>query len=841
MANDGEVRINVKADTADAQKKAEDLKRSFADISAEADRSKAASAFEKLKDGASKAAEAVESAITGAAKASVVAAGASITAITAKATEAYSTYEQLTGGIDKLFGDASAKVYDYADQAYVTAGLSMNDYMDQVTNLASSLKQSFGGDAVKAADSANMAIVDMSDNANIFGSNIKDIQNAYQGFAKQNYTMLDNLKLGYGGTQEEMQRLIDHANELEKAQGRAGDLTIDKMGDVVQAIHDVQVEQGIAGDTAEEAAGTIQGSLSMTKAAWENFLVALANGEGVDTAFQQLMDAAGTLAQNVVPVVATILDEVVANLPVMMDGICSAIAQYGPQIGESLIGAFVFAWDQVAETVSGWGIPMPKIYMDDATKALEAFGDTVQTVLGILQELAPVIAAVAAAFVAMKVITTIVSAFQTFVAVISTLKAAAAMVSGVQALGSAFVTLAGGPVVVAAVAIAALVAALVVLWNTNEGFRDTVTAAWTAIVDALSAAVSAIVGFFTVTLPAAFQAVVDFFTVTIPAAFQAFLDFMANLPAMILGFIAQIPVALATGVGLIIGVVAGLVVTLGELALEGGLAFLTNLIGFFMQLPGQMAAFLAAAVATIAGWAGQVAAAAVQAGSSFLSSVASFFAQLPGQIAAFLASAIAAIASFVAQMPGRAMAAGQGFLSGIQAGFNAAVAFVRGIPGQIMGVFAGAGSWLISSGKALLDGFTSGIRSGFQAARDAVSRGLDFIRGFFPFSPAKRGPFSGRGYTTFSGRALMRDFAGSIRDAVPEVIGDVDMALGSVQAVFAPEPYQMDYPAFDGWQSNGGVTVMQNFDTRVVRSDEDLYSASAIMNRSALREAMGAM
>ena len=841
MANDGEVRINVKADTSDAQRKAEDLKKSFSDISSEADRSKAASAFGKLRDGASKAAEAVKSAVVGAAKASAVAAGASIAAITAKATEAYSTYEQLTGGIDKLFGDASSKVYDYASQAYVTAGLSMNDYMDQVTNLASSLKQSFGGDAVKAADSANQAIVDMSDNANIFGSNIRDIQNAYQGFAKQNYTMLDNLKLGYGGTQEEMQRLIDHANELEKAQGRAGDLTIDKMGDVVQAIHDVQVEQGIAGDTAEEAAGTIQGSLSMTKAAWENFLVALGTGEGVDAAFQQLMDAAGTLAQNVVPVLATIIDEVVANLPAMMDGICTAIAQYGPQIGDALVSAFVFAWNAVAREVSGWDIPMPEIRVDDVTEALKAFGDAVQTVLGILKELAPVIAAVAAAFVAMKVVTTIVSAVQTFVAVISTLKAAASMVSGVQALGSAFVTLAGGPVVVAAVAIAALVGALVVLWNTNEGFRNAVTAAWTAIVDALSAAVSAIVGFFTVTLPAAFQMVVDFFTVTIPAAFQAFIDFMANLPATILGFVAQLPVALATGVGLIISVVAGLVVTLGELALEGGAAFLTNLISFFMQLPGQVAAFLAAAVAAIAGWAGQVAAAAVQAGSSFLSSVASFFAQLPGQIASFLASALSAIVSFVAQMPGRAMAAGQGFLSGIRSGFQAAVAFVQGIPGQIMGFFAGAGSWLIDSGKALLDGFTSGIRRGFQAAKDAVSSGLDFIRGFFPFSPAKRGPFSGRGYTTFSGRALMRDFAGSIRDAVPDVIGDVDMALGSVQAVFAPDAYQPAYPAIAGDPQTAGVTVMQNFDTRVVRADEDIYSASAIMNRSALREAMEAM
>lgn len=841
---DGEVNIRVKADTSDAEGKAEHLKRSLGSVADDAP-NKAASALGRLKDGVGKAADAVKGAVSAAAKATAVAAGASVTAIVAKATEAYSSYEQLSGGVEKLFGDAAARVYDYADQAYVTAGLSANAYMEQVTGIASALKQSFGGDAVKAAESANMAIVDMSDNANVFGSDIRDIQNAYQGFAKQNYTMLDNLKLGYGGTKEEMQRLIDHANELERAQGRAGDLTIDKMGDVVQAIHDVQVEQGIAGDTAEEAADTIQGSLDMTKAAWENLLVALGSGEGVDQAVDQLMDSFGTLAQNVVPVMADVIDEVVANLPQLMDSIGSAIEQYGPQIGDSLVSAFVFAWNRLTDMVSGLGIQLPKVDVDGVKQALkdvedgfDKLKDGVGKALDVLKDAAPVIAGVAAALVALKVVNAVASGFKTLSAVVTAATTALSMIQSAAGVGAVLSSLAGGPVTLVIAAIAAVVAALVTLYMTNEDFRNAVNGAWAAIQQAVGDAVSAIAGFFTDTLPQAFQSVSDFFTVTIPQAFQSFCDFMASLPETVLGFVEQLPMALATGAGLIVGVVLGLVVSLGEAAIEAGSAFLTNLVGFFTQLPGQVAAFLSEAAASALSWASEMASAAAQAGSDFLSGVVSFFTQLPGRIASFLSSALSSIASFVAQMPGRAMAAGQGFLDGIQGGFNSAVSFVQGIPGRIVGFFSGAGSWLVDSGRALLGGFVDGIRSGFQAARDAVSSGLSSIRSFFPFSPAKVGPFSGHGYTTFSGTALMRDFAGAISDAAPRavsaaraVLSDVQGALsasvdltGAPGLAYAPvlQPAAAPVPA-----GGGGTTTTYNisFDGVSVNSDAEMRQA----------------
>ena len=849
---DGKVRIDVLADTEAAAKKADELKKKFADVGN--DDGKGSSKLESLKSGAVK----VASAVGKAAAAAAAATGTALAAAVTKATQAYGEYEQLSGGVEKLFGDAASKVQGYAQQAFKTAGLSTNAYMEQVTGLASALKQSFGGDAVKAADAANMAIVDMSDNANVFGSNINDVQNAYAGFAKQNYTMLDNLKLGYGGTQEEMQRLIADANAYEKANGRAGDLSIEKFGDVVQAIHDVQEQQGIAGDTAEEAGSTIQGSLAMVQGAWENLLTAIGSGDGIEQAVQDLVESVGTFAKNVVPVVTRALTGAMQALP---DVIRSAASTLGPAAMELGHAAATQLVDAFNGAVAATGLKLPKLDVSDvegavgrvvelartfadsfssgfssavggteglsdtlrgiadafgklldaakpaadaiagplaeglgklagiSLKATEAALNGIASALKVLSDNAgtvgPAIAALAGGFAAMKIAGTVATGVKTLSIALSGVKTAMSMIKSFQGLAAVLSTLAGGPVALVIAAIAAVVAALVTLYMTNEDFRDAVNGAWAAIQQAVGDAVSAIAGFFTDTLPQAFQSVSDFFTVTIPQAFQSFCDFMASLPETVLGFVEQLPMALATGAGLIVGVVLGLVVSLGEAAIEAGSAFLTNLVSFFTQLPGQVAAFLSEAASSALSWASEMASAAAQAGSDFLSGVVSFFTQLPGRIASFLSSALSSIASFVAQMPGRAMAAGQGFLNGIQGGFSAAVSFVRGIPGQIVGFFSGAGSWLVGSGRALLGGFVDGIRSGFQAARDAVSSGLSSIRSFFPFSPAKVGPFSGHGYTTFSGAALMRDFAGAISDAAPRAVSAARSVLSDVQGALS--------------------------------------------------------
>lgn len=185
-------------------------------------------------------------------------------AISAAITEG-ANLEQSIGGIETLFGDSADTMKQYAAQAYATAGVSANTYMEQATSFAASLVSSLGGDTAAAAETANQAIVDMSDNANKMGTSMEDIQNAYQGFAKQNYTMLDNLKLGYGGTQAEMQRLLEDAQELTGVE-----YDISNLDDVYNAIHVIQENLGITGTTAEEAASTFSGSFASMKAAAQN-------------------------------------------------------------------------------------------------------------------------------------------------------------------------------------------------------------------------------------------------------------------------------------------------------------------------------------------------------------------------------------------------------------------------------------------------------------------------------------------------------------------------------------------------------------------------------------------
>ena len=219
--------------------------------------------------------------------AAISAAAVAVGGLTKKSVEAYAEYEQLAGGVKKLYGDASDELMRYAEQGYRTAGMSSNKYMELATSFSAALINSLDGDASKAAKQTDVAMRAIADNFNTFGGDIQNIQNAFQGFAKQNYAMLDNLKLGYGGTKTEMERLIADANEYAKANGKAADLSINSFSDIVTAIELIQEKQGIAGTTAREAATTIEGALNTTKAAWDNLVTGFADP---DADMGQLMD-----------------------------------------------------------------------------------------------------------------------------------------------------------------------------------------------------------------------------------------------------------------------------------------------------------------------------------------------------------------------------------------------------------------------------------------------------------------------------------------------------------------------------------------------------------------------
>lgn len=277
------------------------------------------------------------------------AAATAVTALVSKSVGAFADYEQLTGGVETLFGAGGRSVEEYAqsvgksvsdiqgkydslmsaqnavlenaNKAYMTAGMSANEYMDTVTGFSASLISSLGGDTNKAADYANSALVDMSDNANKMGTDMESIKNAYQGFAKQNYTMLDNLKLGYGGTQEEMKRLLSDA---EKLTGQKYDIS--SFADITQAIHAIQTQMDITGTTAKEASTTISGSWGSLKAAFQNVLVGLTTGGDMfDQSLDALVNTAVTFGQNIIPAIKGALS-----------GVGYLIEGLAPVIGETI-------------------------------------------------------------------------------------------------------------------------------------------------------------------------------------------------------------------------------------------------------------------------------------------------------------------------------------------------------------------------------------------------------------------------------------------------------------------------------------------------------------------------
>lgn len=319
--------------------------------------------------------------------AAVTTAAAGVTKLTQEAVSSFADYEQLVGGVETLFGTGGAGLEEYAasigktaseaaegyasliqaqelvmnnaDMAFKTAGLSANEYMETVTSFSASLLQSTAGDTLLAAEIADQAIIDMADNANKMGTSMESIQNAYQGFAKQNYTMLDNLKLGYGGTKEEMERLLADASALSGIE-----YDISNLADVYNAIHVIQEEMGIAGTTADEAEGTISGSLASVGAAWKNLVAGMANPNA----------DLGTLIDQLVQTGITALDNLMPTIEQALIGIASLITQITPIIVQMLPG--------LVDTL------VPPL-IDAAIQLLNALVEALPSILSIILEQIP--------------------------------------------------------------------------------------------------------------------------------------------------------------------------------------------------------------------------------------------------------------------------------------------------------------------------------------------------------------------------------------------------------------------------------------------------------------------
>ena len=715
-----------------------------------------------------------------------------VTAIGGAALSAYADYEQLVGGVDTLFGSASQTLQGYAAEAYKTCGMSANQYMTQATSFAASLVSSCSGDVAKAADYANMAMGDMSDNVNKMGSDMTDVQNAYQGFAKQNYTMLDNLKLGYGGTQAEMKRLIADANKLRQEQGKNADLTIDSYADVVEAIHTVQENMGITGTTAKEAATTISGSIGMAKAAWENFITGLGRDD-VDFSqlTQQLLESIGAVATNVAPMVAQIGKGIVEAFPVVLSGL-------GPVLGPVLSEALATAWNIAVGALAELGIQLPTVDASQITGAFQAIADAAASVVGTcksafgkLGEQIPgiwdtIVSTIGGA------VTTIISAVSPFVTYFASqmLPAIASFASGAVGAFSA-------------------------VWPVIEQLGSTLLNVGQAILPVLHNAFAMIVPIISQVIGIAMQ------------LFAAVSPLVSQVGAALMPAITSIAMALANLANAVLPILAsGMQIVLSVAQM------LIPVIQTVLSVVGSIVSVVGGGIATV-----------VAAVSGGVNAVVAFVGSLVSSALSLVSGLVSSIAGYFSTMVSTMANAAQRVYAAVTGAFSSLVGAVSGhigslmntissIPGQVMGFFAGAGSWLVDSGRALINGFTQGIQNAIGGALSAVSGAVSQIRSFFPFSPAKRGPFSGHGYTTYSGKALMEGWAEGIGRGTGAVNSAITSALASASSLIGSGITVAPSVAVAGAGAAGttyNVTVnggSVNADQRIMQAVDVLVSAA---------------
>lgn len=518
--------------------------------------------------------------------------------------------------------------------------------------------------------------------------------------------------------------------------------------------------------------------------------------------------------------VITYLDPVISTVGSFMDQLQNngAITSFGDALNAlkdvfdstiGLIGDLIttFTGLDSSENTSRSAADLLKSAVDGVKSAIELARDAVQGLRDNLTVVAPVIVAVATALIAYETIKAVRSIADDFgllksaaslafdaikggEGVLSTLSVFGELVgeggalasvfgtisTAISGVGTSLLALVGSIPVIGwiAVAVVALGAVFTWLWNTNEDFRNAVIGIWDSICSAISGAVDSIVGFFTTTLP---------------TAFTQFVQFVQGIPAAVGQFIQELPSMVLYALTFAVVFLFGLGAQLAQLAVQIGSEFVQNVVNFFtVDLPSAFAQFVL------------------------------FVSTIPEQVQTALATLLVNIALWAVDMAAKASEAADGFLRGVTDGLNAAVDFVKSVPDKIKSFFSNAGDWLVNSGKALLDGFAKGIRNAVNAVTSAASDALGAVRKLFPFSPAKKGPFSGHGYTTYSGRALMRDFARGIKGSSALAETEAMSALSSVHDVFS-NARPLSFSAVADANANGIYRAAFELDSRQQRAN----------------------
>lgn len=631
----------------------------------------------------------------------------------------FADYEQLVGGVDTLFKDSSLKVQEYANNAYKTAGLTANKYMETVTSFSASLLQGLHGDTAKAAQVADMAITDMSDNANKMGTDMSLIQNAYQGFAKQNYTMLDNLKLGYGGTKTEMERLLKEAQKLTGIK-----YDINNLSDVYKAIHVIQGELGITGTTAKESATTIQGSVASMKSAWQNLLTGMAD-ENAD--HKQLV-------QNFVNSIigengeGGVIGNIVPRIRIMIDGLKTIFSELWNQL------------PKIAEQI-------PEIKpLVDILMWIQSNGPVIISILA-------GIGAAMAAFKIASVIIALVNGFKTFFAVIK---------AGQGIMAALNIVMNANPIALIVMAIAGLVTAFITLWNTSEDFRNFWIGLWDGIVNIVSGAIEGVKNFFTGIIDFVkenWQGLLLLLVNPFVGAFkllydncEGFRNFVDNFVQNVISFFQQLPTKigefiqnvitffseLPEKIGFFIGQVLGHILKFGIDAYNWVVTevpkIINGIITFFKELPGNIWNFLFDTFNKTVQWGESMVAKGKETATNFFNNVVNFFKQLPGKIWSFLIDIISKVANWGVNLVSKGKQAASNLFNGI-------VNTLKNLPGQMLnigknvvqGIWNGINNtkdWVLDKikgfGKSIVSGIKSvfGIHSPSTVFRDQVGKNL---------------------------------------------------------------------------------------------------------------------